>query len=144
MQKKFNASIVTGTATGVAPAGQVNGATLFMGSSVKKIKDLSANITVDAETDTLTMAAQWQGSNDASTWFNIAGTPTNPANTVLATATGGADAAVNKVIPAPLAIEGWRYARCSVVVGVVTGTDNDTYSIAYAYNLLGPGDQNWS
>ncbi len=143
MFKKFNASIVTGTATGVAVAGQVNGATLHMGGDVKKIKDLSANVTVDAETDTLTLTPKWQGSNDGSTWFNIA----NPGNAVmiaLATGTAGADATVNRVIPAPPAIEGWRYARCSLVVGGDTGTANDTYSIAYSFNALGPSDNLWS
>ncbi len=140
MLKKFNLHVVTGTATGVAPAGQVNGASLFMGSDVKKVKDLSAIVTVDAETSTLTLAAKWQGANDASTWFDLANAPANTAATVLATGTGGADAAVAKVVPAPFGVEGFRYARCSLVVGVVTGTDNDTYSIAYCYNQMTGAD----
>lgn len=140
MLKKFNLHVTTGTADGVAPAGQVNGATLFMGGDVKKVRDLSALLTVDAETSTLTMTAKWQGSNDTSTWFDIANAPQNVAATALATGTGGADASVVKVIPAPPAVEGFRYARCSIVIGVVTGATVDTYSIAYNYNQLSGGD----
>lgn len=135
MIKKFNSDIVTGTADAVAPAGQVNGNGLFLGGEIKKITDLSALVTVDAETNTLTFAAKWQGSNDKTTWFDFANAPANTAATVLATGTGGADAAVTKIIPGPSGLEGWRYARCSLVVGVVTGTTSDTYSIAYNYCL---------
>jgi hypothetical protein len=140
MLKKFNLHITTGTADAVAPAGQVDGASLFMGADVKKVKDLSALVTVDAETSTLTMTPKWQGSNDKSTWYDIVHGTNNAAAVAIATGTGGADASVVKVIPAPTAIEGWRWARCSIIIGVVTGTTSDTYSIAYNYNQLGAGD----
>ena len=140
MIKKFNAHVTTGTADAVAPAGQVDGASLFMGSDVKKVKDLSALVTVDAETDTLTLTPKWQGSNDKTTWFNFVHGTNNAAAIAIATGTGGADASVVKVIPAPAGIEGWRYARCSLIVGVVTGTTSDTFSIAYNYSQLAGGD----
>jgi hypothetical protein len=134
MLKRSILHVVTGTADGVSIASQVNGASLFMGSDSKKVTDLSAVVTVDAETTNLTLTAKWQGSNDASTWYDFAHGTNNVAATVLATGTGGADAAVTKVISAPVGIEGWRYSRLSLVVGAATGTTNDTYSIAYSYN----------
>lgn len=94
---------------------------------------LSALFVVDAETSTITIAAQWQGSDDGSTWHDMAGDPQNPSNVVLATGTGGADAAVTKAIPAPRPLHGWRYMRAVARVGVTTGAAVDTYSISYRY-----------
>lgn len=93
---------------------------------------LSALVTVDAETSTLTMAAVWQVSNDATTWVNAL-VENAAAEVVLATGTAGADAAVTRVITAPNTVYGWRYARLSIRNGVATGTTNDTYSIGYCY-----------
>lgn len=94
---------------------------------------LAALVIVDAETNTLTMSAYWQVSEDGSTWYDVAGTPSNPANVVLATGTAGADASVTKVLPAPAAVYAWSFARCSVVNGVATGNTVDTYSIQYKF-----------
>jgi len=94
---------------------------------------LSALVIVDAETNTRTLSAFWQVSEDGSTWYDVAGAPNNPANVVLATGTAGADAAVTEVIPAPAAVYAWSFARCSVVNGVATGGATDTYSIQYKY-----------
>lgn len=133
--KRYNAHLITGTFTGIAPGGQANGRTLFTGGGdgEEKVKSLSALVTVDAETNTITLAAKWQVSNDASTWVDVAHAPNNPAATVLAAGTSGDDAAVTRAVPAPDAVYGYRYARCSLVVGAVTGTDSDTYSIGYSY-----------
>jgi len=136
---QFAKHLLTGTATGVAPAGQVNGNALFMGGINQKVTFVSALVTVDAETDTITTTAKWQGSDDKSTWFDLAHEPQNPAGVALATGTSGSDAAVTKAIPAPPSAYGYRYARCSIVIGVVTGTDNDTYSIAYSYRQVDAG-----
>lgn len=93
---------------------------------------LSALVTVDAETNTITMGVVWQVSNDNSTW--VVATPVNnAAMVVLATGTGGADTAVTRVIPANDACYGWRYCRAAIQNGVTTGTTNDTYSIGYNY-----------
>lgn len=94
---------------------------------------LSALYVVDAETNTITLAAKWQVSADGSTWNDVANAPGNPAAVVLATGTGGADAAVTKAVPAPEAVSGWRFARASIVVGVTTGTSSDTYTVSYNY-----------
>jgi hypothetical protein len=94
---------------------------------------LASLVIVDAETNTLTLSAYWQVSEDGSTWYDVAGTPSNPANVVLATGTAGADAAVTKVLPAPAAVYAWTFARVAVVNGVATGAATDTYSIQYKY-----------
>lgn len=94
---------------------------------------LSAVYVVDAETEDITVAAQWQGSDDGSTWVDIAHAPQNPAAVVLATGTGGADAAVTRAVPAPSAVYGFRYARAAVVNGAKTGAAVDTYDISYRY-----------
>jgi hypothetical protein len=136
---RFSAHVLTGTATGVAPGGQVNGNALFMGGRDQKVEALSALVTCDAETNTITLAARWQGSDDKSTWHTLALAPQNPAAVVLATGTAGSDADVTKVVPAPDSVYSYRFARCSLVVGAVTGTNDDTYSIAYNYRQADPG-----
>lgn len=123
----------TGDFDSVAAGAAVNGNAITIGDGARlKIKGLSALVTVDAETNTITLAAKWQVSNDNSTWYDVANGTQNAAAVVLATGTGGADAAVTKVIPAPDAVYGWVYARLSIVVGVTTGTTSDTYTIAYS------------
>jgi len=93
---------------------------------------LSAEFTVDAETDTITISAIWQISDDGSTWKDVK--PENHAATVvLATGTGGADAAVTVVLNAPSGVYGARFVRAAVRNLVVTGAAVDTYSITYRY-----------
>jgi hypothetical protein len=133
--KKFNAHVVTGTATGVTAGSAVSGNALFLGSNTQKVTDLSAVLSVDAETNTLTMTTRWQVSNDSSTWHTIAHAPQNPAGIPIATGTGGADATVNTVSPAPEQALAYQYARCQIVIGAATGTDDDTFSIGYTYRV---------
>ena len=134
--KKFNAHLITGTADGVTIGDPVSGNTLFLGKSVKKVRDLSALLVVDAETNTWTMTPRWQVSNDESTWYVLPLGPENPSITPIATGTGGADVAVNHVLEAPRGIEGWQFCRAQVVIGVATGTANDTFQIGYNYTEL--------
>jgi hypothetical protein len=138
-QLRFNSDLLTGTVTGVAPGGAAAGNALFMGAKNQRIEHLSALVTVDAETNTITLGAKWQGSNDKTTWYDLAHAPHNPAAVALATGTAGADAAVTRVMPAPPSVYSYQYARCAVTVGVVTGTTNDTYSLAYSYRRRGSG-----
>lgn len=132
-----NAKIVyNGQATGSlningATAGTNTGGPTFVTANCTP-GSLSALTTVDAETNTITMALVWEVSNDASTWVQCAPT-NNAAVVVLATGTGGADASVTRVIPANDAVYGWRYCRAAIQNGVATGTTNDTYSIGYNY-----------
>lgn len=130
---RYNAHLVTGTATGVAPGGTITSNKVTIGGSRQRAASLSALVTVDAETENLTITAKWQASNDDSTWVDVANGPQNAAGVALATGTSGADAAVTKAIPAPSAIEGFKYARLALVVGGDTGTDDDTYSVGFCY-----------
>lgn len=136
MAKRFNSSVATGTANGVAAGSAVNGNSLFLGGDSDKVKNLSALIDVDIETNTLTMTAKWQVSNDATTWYDLANGSQNAAGVVIGTGTGGADAAIQRVIPAPDCIYGYRFARLALVIGVTTGATADTYSIGYSYNQI--------
>lgn len=138
---QFDQHIASGNATGVGAGGQVNGKQLFMGGIDQKVAHVSALITALAETNTLTLSAKWQGSNDGSTWLDLAHSPQNPAAVALATGTSGTDTAVTTVVPAPASAYGYKFARCSLVVGVTTGTTNDTYSIGYSYRQFDAGGQ---
>lgn len=93
---------------------------------------LSAIVALDAETDTITLEASWQVSNDASTWVDVT-TLNNASQVVWATGTAGADALVTKVLPAPDCIHGFRYARVAVTNRVVNGLVADTYRIGYNF-----------
>lgn len=135
----FNAHILTGTATGVAPGSQVNGNPVFMGQMEQRAEFLSALVTCDAETNTITLSAAWEGSNDRSTWTRLATSPQNAAAVALATGTAGADDPVTRVIPAPESAYSYKFARLALLVGAVTGTNNDTYSIAYCYRAVESG-----
>lgn len=132
--KRFNLPVSTGTFDTLVAGSQVNGPTLFLGGNEKKITDVSALVTVDCETSTMTMAAKWQASNDATTWYDVANSAANAAATVIATGTAGADASVSKVIPSVEGLEGFKYVRMTLVNGVATGAATDTYSIGYCYN----------
>ena len=132
----FNDRLVTaGQATtptidGVTAGNVAAGATLIM-NKVKR-NTLSSTVTVDAETDTITLTAVWQVSVDTSTWVDLY-QPNSAAYVVQATGTGGADAAVTRVIDAPGGVYGWRYARIVILVGVATGTSADSSAVDYNY-----------
>lgn len=122
----------TGTTvlTGVV-AGTVTGGPTLLMSNVEK-DTLSALVTVDAETNTITLTGLWQVSNNGSTWETVV-PMNNAANVILATGTGGADAAVTRRFEAPKACYGSRYARFAVQNLVVDGQAADTYRIGYCY-----------
>ena len=131
----FNARIVQTPVT----SGNINGAvagTITSGPTIA-LQDvtpvsLSALVTVLAETNTITMTAVWEVSNDQSTWYRAEGS-SNPTPTAVGTGTAGADAAVTRALSAPLTVYGWRFARCSILNGVATGTTSDTYSVRYSF-----------
>ena len=120
----------TGTLNSKAAGSLTGGNTLITDDIVPGT--LSALFTVDAETNTITLSAAWEVSSDGSTWYRLVNS-TNTASTVLATGTAGADASVSRVVSAPREVFGWAYCRASVLVGVTTGTANDTYTISYAF-----------
>lgn len=134
-------STATGNATGIGSGSAVSGNAVFMGGTSLKVSDLSALISVTANTSGLTLAPRWQVSADNSTWYTCKADPDN-ANAVLATgASGGGNVTGNVVLPAPSFVKGWKYARAQVVVGAATGTTNDLYSIAYNYRQHRSGAQ---
>lgn len=115
---------------GVAADTVTGGSTLDM--RLVKSGSLSSLVVVDCETDTMTMEAVWQVSNDTVTWY-ICPTKNNAPVTVLATGTAGADATVSRVIPADDAVYGFRYARLSIINRVAVGGAADTYLIGYNF-----------
>jgi hypothetical protein len=130
LARLFNKKVVTGNWNTDAAGTDKNGARVSMGQVL--LGTLTAYVTVDAETNTLTISGRWQVSNDDSTYVDIVES-NNPANVVLATGTAGADAAVTKAICAPDQVYGYRYARYVCTSGVAVGATADTYSIGYSY-----------
>lgn len=130
---------VSGSSGDFTVSAQKNGKAIFMGSSVRKVSNLSCIAIVLADTNTLTLTGHWEVSNDNSTW-QTATVENNAANVALATGTAGADTAVTTVVTAPEAVYGWRYARYCVVPGVTTAASIDTWNLAYSYRQLSAGE----
>ena len=134
MPMRYAAHAATGDLDTNAAGAVEGGTAVLMGDNARqKVRNLSALVTVDCETSTLTMTGLWQVSNDNSTWVTVTNGPQNAAGVVLATGTGGADASVTRCFQAPDAVYGWRYCRFAITNGVTTGAAVDTYSISYCY-----------
>lgn len=125
-----NIQAVTGDFASDAAGTQKSGATLLVLNVSKGT--LSALVTVEAETDTLTITGKWQVSNDAVTFVDAVAV-NNAGQVVLVTGTAGADGPASKAVEAPSTVLGWRYARYVVTNGVATGAVTDTYSIGYCF-----------
>ncbi len=123
----------SGTANGITVGNRVSATGCPMGRV--KLGTLCAVATVDAETDTLTMAGVWQGANAAnfSDAVDLAYEPQNPAAVVFDTGTAGADAATVKAFPCPLAGYGFKFVRFQVQIGGATGAAADTIAVSYTY-----------
>lgn len=134
MTMRYAAHSKTGTLDTLVAGTTTGGNAVDMGdNSRQKVRALSALLTMDAETDTLTITGKWQVSNDGSTWIDVVNGTQNAAGVILLTGTAGADAAVTKCYPAPEAAYGWRKARFAIVNGVATGAAADAYTISYCY-----------
>lgn len=119
---------------GLAAGSTVNGNAVDIGDNARqKVRNLSALVAVDAETNTLTITAKWQVSNDGVTWLDVTNGSQNASGVALATGTAGADAVVTRAISAPSAVYGWRKARIALVTGVAAGTTSDLYTLSYCY-----------
>lgn len=127
--KRFEA--IMGDFDAVAAGSSVGVGKLHVGEGNQFLEKISALVTVDAETDLLTLTPFWQVSMDGSTWIDVVHGPENAAGVALATGTGGADAPKSKVYGAPAAVEAFRWARLAIRVGGATGTTSDTYSVSY-------------
>ena len=115
------AGTITGIGNGVAMA-QVRPGTL------------SAKFVVDIETNTFTMAAAWQVSDDGTTWVNMCHASQNPAGVILGTGTAGADASITRVVPAPDAASGHRFVRAAVVAGVDLNDPAHKWVVSHSVN----------
>lgn len=134
MPLRYNGSATSGTLNTLVAGSVVGGTSLDTGDNARqKLRNLSALVTVLAETNTITIAAKWQVSNDGVTWVDVANGPQNAASVALATGTAGADVAVSRAIGAPETVYGWRKARIALVTGVATGATADTYALSYCY-----------
>jgi hypothetical protein len=134
MPLRYNAHATSGTLDTLVAGTVTGGTAVEMGDNARqKVRNLSALVTVDAETSTITISGKWQVSNDGSTWVDVTHGTQNAAAVVLATGTAGADAAVTRAFEAPSAVYGWRKARFAITNGVVTGNAVDTYAISYSY-----------
>lgn len=126
-----NSPVTTGNLDSVLNGATVAGPNLVVNNGARRlVANLSALITIEAETENLTFTAKWQGSNDGSTYYDI-NDQRNVARTALATGTSGDDAVLSYVVDAPAAVYGLRNARCVLVVGGDDGAETDTYSIGY-------------
>jgi hypothetical protein len=134
MTMRYNAHSSSGDFNGSAAGTVKSGSAVDIGDNARlKVKGLSALVSADCETSTMTLAASWQVSNDGSTWVDVANGPQNAASVVFATGTAGADPVVNKAFPAPDAVYGWRKARLVLTNGVTTGGAADVWTISYCY-----------
>lgn len=133
MAFRYNAHLLSGNFNGLT-ATTVGGNAVDMNDGARqKVRNLSALVSVDCETNTMTMTGKWQVSNDGSTWVDVTNGPQNAASVTLATGTGGADAQVDRAFEAPSAVYGWRKARFAITNGVAAGNTVDTYAIGYCY-----------
>lgn len=134
MPLRYNTHASSGTFNTLAAGTTTGGTAVLMGDNARqKVRNLSALVVVEAETDTLTITGKWQVSNDNSTWVDVAHGTQNAAGVTLALATGGDDAVITRCFPAPDAVYGWRYCRFAVVNGAVEGEAVDTWAISYQY-----------
>ena len=95
------------------------------------IGTLTALVSATASTSSLAIAANWQVSDDASTWKDVV-TMNAAANVALITG-NGTGATVERVLDAP-SLFGWKYARVKVANSGANGDGaNDGATISYRY-----------
>lgn len=93
---------------------------------------LSAKVAAVAKTSTTTITANWQVSDDGSTWVD-AKAANNAANVLICTGTGSS-VTTTVMLAAPDAVYGWNFCRVQAVTGTSTadGTD-DGATFSYRY-----------
>lgn len=134
MTMRYNAHSSSGTLDTLASGSVVGGNAVDLGDNARqKVRNLSALVTLDMETSTITATMKWQVSNDGTTWVDVSNGSQNAAGVVFLTGTAGADASASRAFPAPDAIYGWRKARIALTTGGTTGAAVDTYAFGYCY-----------
>jgi len=122
----------SGTLTAAPVAGTTTGGDRLATAGIEA-GTLSCLCALLAETNTITLTAKFQVSDDNSTWYNLAGDAQNPANVLVCTGTSGSDTVTNVVLPVPTQALGWKYVRAAVVNGVATGAVGDTYAFTFHF-----------
>jgi hypothetical protein len=92
---------------------------------------LCGQVTLTANTATLTLEVFWQGSDDGIAWQNVE-LPNSPAVVPWVTGTGS-DVTKTAGLSPPIGIYAWTYARLAVVNRVATGTTADKYRLGYKF-----------
>ena len=115
--------------TGVSP--QVLSGTAIVMSAVAP-GSLSANVTLLAQTTSITTFAKWQVSEDNSTWVDVVPT-NNAANVAIATGSGSVDTAVTVCVAANEAVYAHKYARIQLYTGAQNAATGDLGSAKYYY-----------
>ena len=133
--KKTQKAIVTTAFTGAAPQ-NVDGTAVSMVAERVATGSMSANVYALATTNTLTVTAKWQVSDDGSTYRDCK--PSNGAtNVALVTGTGAA-VTDTVCVAAPDCVYGKPYARVRLVsgVGVGNGLGQDEGSVSYNWRTI--------
>lgn len=127
----------TGATTGSATTSLVAGNSVFIGKDEKKVIDLAAHVVATITMTGATLKLKWQGSNDASTWIDLANDSANQAAVAFAT---GVASGTTLGFPAPAAAYAYKYARpVSVWTSTTAGTTNDAISIGLNYRQIEAG-----
>ncbi len=133
--RRYNVSQTTVNFTGATTGAKVYSNSLFIGENDRKVADLSARVVATLTVTSATYKATWQGSNDNTTFDDLAHSPENPAGVAILTGTVSATATI--AIGAPNSAYGYKYARLSVLLTSTTaGSTNDAIIIGLNYRQL--------
>jgi len=136
--RRYNVSVTTGNFTGATTGASLSGASLHIGENQRVVQDLAAHIIATITMTNATVKALWQGSNDNTTFVNVAHSPENPAGVALAT---GVASGTTLGVGAPPGVYSYKYARCQLLwTSTTAGTTNYTMSIGYNYRQLNAGE----
>ncbi len=132
--KKTQKALAVTAFTGAAPQ-NVDGNTVSMIAEKVAIGSMSANVYALATTNTLTITAKWQVSDDNSTWRDCK-LPNGALNVALVTGTGSA-VTDTLCLAAPDCVYGKPYARVRLVSGTGSGGGLavDEGSVSYNWRI---------
>ncbi len=138
--RRFNVSTTTQNFTGQTTTARIYGTSVFIGESSRVIEGLAAHIVATCTMTNATFKPVWQGSNDNTTFYDLANGPQAAASVAFLT---GATAATKTIgIEAPQSAYGYKYARPGIeFTSTTAGTTNDAAIIGLVYRQLDPGGQ---
>jgi len=134
--RRYNYLPTTQNLTGVTTGARLHGSTLFIGEQDQKVSALAAQIVATLTMTNATLKAQWQGSNDNSTFTDLAHSPENPVGIAFLTCIAGAGTSATIGVEAPASVFAYKYARCDLIwTSTTAGTTNDVAT--FGYNVRG-------